>query len=190
MKSSGMKSCMKSCMKSGMKNRQEGMTLVMALLFLLILTMLSIFAASNSSLELKMAGNMQDSYSSFQSAEAGAIATMALSGTTIDPFVSLSANATDFIDGNHSYLEDPFINWVDSAEDHPLNGVSGTPAALEVSLRLTTKASICPRAIAGYSTDLLNCDYYDIASKHSEAHKASTEVHLGVVKAFIQKGNL
>ncbi len=179
-----------SSMKSCMKNRQVGMTLVMALIFLLILTLLSIFAASNSTLELKMAGNMQDSYSSFHSAEAGAIATMARSGTTFDPFVSLSAITPDFSDGHPGYSEDPFIHWVDSAEDHPLNGVSGTPAALEVSLRLTTKASICPRAKAGYSTDLLICDYYDIASKHSEAHKVSTEVHLGVVKTFIQKVNL
>ncbi len=179
-----------SSMKSGMKNRQAGMTLVMALIFLLILTLLSIFAASNSSLELKMAGNMQDSYSSFQSAEAGAIATIALSGTTFDPFVSLSAITPDFSDGNHTYSEDPFIHWLDSAEDHPLKGVSGTPATLDVSLQLTTKASICPRASAGYSADLLICDYYDIASKHSEAHKASTEVHLGVVKTFIQKVNL
>ncbi|MCP4412129.1 MAG: hypothetical protein GY808_06125 [Gammaproteobacteria bacterium] len=165
---------------------QQGVTLVVAILFLLILTILSVFAATNSSLEFKMAGNMQDSYASFQSAEAGAIGTLALSDTANDPFDGLPTeeplhpNDTDTEPG-----WDPFFSWADTANDHPLKGVYGTPAAVDVTLHLTTSATICPRAVAGYSVNLLACDHYDIESRHSEAQKATTEVHLGAVKTFI-----
>ena len=52
--------------------RQQGVALVVALLFLLVVTVISVIAASNSAIGLKMSANMQDAYSSFQSAEAGA----------------------------------------------------------------------------------------------------------------------
>ena len=165
---------------------QQGITLVVAILFLLILTILSVFAATNSSLELKMAGNMQDAYASFQSAEAGAIATLALSDTTADPFdglpteTPLHPNDTDTVPGWN-----PFIGWADDADDHPLKGVSGSPAALDVTLNMTTSATACPRAVEGFSADLLACDHYDIESLHSEVQKATTEVHLGAVKTYI-----
>jgi len=173
------------------RGSQQGITLVVAILFLLILTVLSVFAATNSSLEFKMAGNMQDSYASFQSAEAGAIGTLALSDTANDPFDGRSTedpvhpNDTDTSPG-----WDPFYSWADDAADHPLAGVSGTPAAVNVTLHLTTPATNCPRAVEGFSTDLLACDHYDIESRHAEAQKATTEVHLGAVKTFIGKAVL
>jgi len=170
---------------------QQGVTLVVAILFLLILTILSVFAATNSTLELKMAGNMQDSYTSFQSAEAGAIGTLALSDTAADPFDGLSTE--DPVHPNDTDTEpgwDPFVGWADGANDHPLRGVSGTPAAIDVTLNLTTSATACPRSVAGFSTDLLACDHYDIESVHAEAQKATTEVHLGAVKTIIGKAVL
>ncbi len=169
-----------------LRRTQQGVTLVVAILFLLILTILSVFAATNSSLEFKMAGNMQDSYASFQSAEAGAIGTLALSDTANDPFDGLSTE--DPVHPNDTDAEpgwDPFVSWADTANDHPLRGVSGTPAAVNVTLHLTTAATNCPRAVEGFSADLLACDHYDIESRHSEAQKATTEVHLGAVKTFI-----
>ncbi len=172
-------------------NNQQGVTLVVAILFLLILTVISVFAAISSSLEFKMAGNMQDSYASFQSAEAGAIGTLALSDTVADPFDGLPTD--DPVHPNDTDSDpgwDPFVGWADTANDHPLRGVSGTPAAVNVLINLTTSAISCPRAVDGFSTDLLACDHYDIESRHSEAQKATTEVHLGAVKTFIGKAVL
>ena len=62
-------------------NGERGVALVVALLFLLVVTIISVVAANNSSLGLKMAANMQDSYTSFQAAEAGAVAVLALADT-------------------------------------------------------------------------------------------------------------
>jgi len=161
-------------MKSSiLNNKQQGVTLVIAILFLLILTILSVFAATSSSLELKMAGNMQDSSASFQSAEAGAVATLALSGTAADPF-----------DGS-TETQDPFDDFAGTPSTHPLANVSGGSASITVNLTLTTVATVCPRSVEGFSADLLACDHYDIQSNHDEVQKARTEVHLGAVKTFI-----
>jgi len=83
-------------------HKQKGVTLVIAILFLLILTIISVFAATSSSLELKMAGNMQNSYSSFQAAEAGTTATLALAGhATQDPFDTIKTGASTKIANNY-----------------------------------------------------------------------------------------
>jgi len=168
--------------------KQSGITLVVAILFLLILTIISVFAASSSSLELKMAGNMQDSFTSFQTAEAGAKAVLGLAGTANDPFDGLSTEDPlhpNDTDANPGW--DPFFSWADNAVDHPLRNVSGTPSSVDVTLNLTTRGTTCPRSVQGYSTDLLSCDRYDIGAIHDEAQKAHTEVHHGVVKTVIGK---
>ena len=51
--------------------RQKGAALAMALVILLILTILGVTAMSTSSLEQKMAGNIQDMTRAFQAAESG-----------------------------------------------------------------------------------------------------------------------
>ena len=50
------------------------------LLFLLVVTIIAVTAANNSTLGLKMSASMQDSYRSFQSAEAGLDAVLGLAG--------------------------------------------------------------------------------------------------------------
>ena len=64
---------MSNPMLNAMKNaaRQSGVVLVTGLLFLLVVTIIAVTAANNSTLGLKMSASMQDSYRSFQSAEAG-----------------------------------------------------------------------------------------------------------------------
>ena len=51
--------------------RQHGVALVMAMVFLLLLTLIGVTAMNTTSLEEKMAGNLQDKNSAFQAAETG-----------------------------------------------------------------------------------------------------------------------
>ncbi len=97
---------------NAMKNptRQAGVVLVTGLLFLLVVTIIAVTAANNSTLGLKMSASMQDSYRSFQSAEAGIDAVLGLAGTAWDPFKSRDDTAaplqgfTDFEGGmNHPF---------------------------------------------------------------------------------------
>jgi len=164
--------------------KQQGVTLVVAILFLLILTIISVFAATSSSLEFKMAGNMQDSYASFQSAEAGATATLALAGTAADPFIPFRTIDPMIVKDTEM---DPFISWADTANDHPLRGVSGTPAAMGVLITSTLReTSSCPiRPGDEISVGMVSCNYYNIESRHTEALKATTGVHLGAVETVL-----
>jgi type IV pilus assembly protein PilX len=147
----------------------RGVALVVALLFLLVVTIISVVAAGNSSIGLKMSANLQDSYSSFQSAEAGVIAVLSLAGDA----------ANDPFDGNDSL--DPFAG----VTPDPLGKLNDGPSSVDVDVYLTTAATTCPRQALGYSIDLLACDYYRIESEHEVEKQARTKVNLGVVKTII-----
>lgn len=53
--------------------REQGVALVMALVFLLLLTLIGVTAMSTTALEEKMAGNMKDKNAAFQAAESALI---------------------------------------------------------------------------------------------------------------------
>jgi hypothetical protein len=157
--------------------RQQGVALAVSLLFLLVLSMISVMAASNSALGLKMSANMADSFSSFQSAEAGVIATLSLADDA----------ANDPFDGDDSL--DPFAAF-DPDTDHPLAGLNDGASNVDVRVFMTTASTTCPRSEIGSSVGLFDCDYYRIESEHEVQKKARTRVQLGVVKTIIGSGNL
>lgn len=150
--------------------QQRGIALVVALLFLLVVTVISIVAANNSTLGLRMSANMQDAYESFQSAEAGIIAALAMANSTADPF-----------DGDDSLT--PFSTLAAAA--HPLRDLPNDPNSVNVDVLLNTAGSECPRSAAGFSTELLACDYYGIEAAHQADQRSRTQVELGVVKTII-----
>ncbi len=161
-----------------MRNRstqhQQGVVLVTSLLFLLVVTIISITAANNSSLGLKMSANMQDAYQSFQVAEAGIYATLGLAGSAQDPFQ------------RQALVDEPFAGM----GTHPLRNMAADPndVPIDVDVFLIAVARACPRPLAsrgGTSIGLLDCDYYRIESEHDLAGKARTRVELGVVKTVI-----
>ena len=119
-----------------------------------------------------MAANMSDSYSSFQSAEAGVFGLLALGNTAFDPF-----NGSDSLN--------PFATV--PVNDHPLRNLNlnGGAGAVDVDVFITAGATQCPRQANGYSIELVDCDYYRVASEHQEPQKARTKVELGVVKTII-----
>lgn len=158
---------------------QRGVALVVALLFLLVVTVISVIAASNSSLGLKMSANMADSYSSFQSAEGGIIAALSLAGTgAADPFT-----------GDDEL--DPFSTF-DPNSDHPLANVDGGngPSTVDVDVFIMSRDLVCPRSASGAdsSAGRFSCDYYRVASEHEVQRKARTKVQLGVVKTVLGSG--
>lgn len=150
---------------------QRGAILVVSMLFLLVVTIIAVVAARNSSFSTKMSSNMQDSYSSFQSAEAGILAALLLSRTPNDPF-------------KRANVEEPFAAY--SAETHPLRALNDDPTtAMDVDIWFTGESLACPRSVEGFSEGLLDCDYYRIESEHEVDQRARTRVDLGVVKTLI-----
>jgi type IV pilus assembly protein PilX len=158
------------------RKQHEGVALVVALLFLLVVTVISLIAASNSTMGLKMSTNMADASESFQSAEAGVIAVLAMAKDAAnDPFI-----------GENN--DDPFANFDVEDEDHPLSNLNDGAAHTTVGIFLTNASTSCPRRIEGSSVGLLDCDYYRVESAHEVPKKARTKVTLGAVKTLIGSG--
>jgi type IV pilus assembly protein PilX len=164
-----------------MSLRQRGVALVVALLFLLVVTVISVIAASNSAIGLKMSANLQDAYSSFQSAEAGVIAALSLAGTSSDPFDGDSS--LDIFDNSDAKY------WRCNNASNPLRDLNDGACAVKTDVYLTIAATACPRSEAGYSVGLLDCDYYLVESEHEVPRKARTKVDMGVVKTIIGTSN-
>jgi type IV pilus assembly protein PilX len=151
--------------------RQQGMALVVSLLFLLVLTMIGVVAATNSRYALQMSLNTQDGLQSFQAAEAGVYAALATSGTATDLFMGFSTE--DIFDG----LSD---------EENPLASLE-TADDVTTDVFLTASATACPRRVDGSSVGLFDCDYYRIESEHDAPQRARTSINVGVVKTIIGK---
>lgn len=155
---------------SSSRHAERGAVLAVSMIFLLVVTIIAVVAARNSTFGTKMASNLQDAYSSFQSAEAGILATMLLSRTANDPFK-----------GDH--VETPFAAYTD--DDHPLRELNDEPDDVTVKVFFTGGGLACPRDDQGFSAGLLDCDYYRIESEHDVDKSARTKVDMGVVKTLI-----
>jgi type IV pilus assembly protein PilX len=156
---------------------QRGVVLVVSMLFLLVVTIISVIAARNSTFTTKMSANLQDAYSSFQSAEAGVFATMLLARTPNDPFQREDILAAD----NRSPFDDV------SADAHPLRELNDDLAdeAVGVEILFTGAALTCPRSREASSINQFVCDYYRVESEHDVDQRARTKVNMGVVKTLI-----
>jgi len=154
---------------------ERGIALATSLLFLLVVTVISVVAANNSTMGLKMSANMQDAYRSFQAAEAGVYAVLGLAGTAEDPFV------------RQDVVAEPFA---DMEENHPLRNLADDPddVPVDVDVFMVAIDRTCPRApvgAGGTSVGILDCDYYRVESEHDDPGSARTRVELGVVKTVI-----
>ncbi|MEM1110593.1 MAG: PilX N-terminal domain-containing pilus assembly protein [Pseudomonadota bacterium] len=154
--------------------KQAGVALVVTLLFLLVLSLLSIVAARNSAIGLRISGNMQDAFSSFQSAEAGALGVLLLTDTAADPF-----NGSDTLT--------PFASF-SSSGTHPLRNLNDSSSSVDVDVFFRNAGLACPRSSAPSTLGLLECDYYRVESEHAVAQKARSKVNMGVVKTVIGSG--
>ncbi len=154
--------------------RQSGVALVTGLLFLLVVTIVAVTAANNSVLGLKMSASMQDSYRSFQSAEAGVYAALGLAGTDA---------GTDLFRPGQDVVAVAFPK----DTNHPLRNQVGYPndLSVDVDVFLLSTENICTRT--AMSEKVVSCSYYRIVSEHAEPGRARTQVQLGVVKTVIRQ---
>ncbi|MCR9106133.1 MAG: pilus assembly PilX N-terminal domain-containing protein [Gammaproteobacteria bacterium] len=150
--------------------KQRGVALVVAMLFLLIVTILSVTAARNSSMSLRMSSNMQDQNNSLQSVEAALFATLALAGTADDPF-----------DRNDD--DDPFQGIA------PLSQLDDPNSVNSIEVTLLRVDGSCPRprpGRGGSSAGFFACDYYRVDGSHEVPGRARTIASLGVVKTVLK----
>lgn len=156
------------------KNTERGVALVVSLIFLLVITIMAVVAATNSKQGLTMTSNLQDSYESFQAAEAGVMAAIATAGT---------GSATDKFTGNQ-YEDDIFDEFDD--DEGPLGHLTDGSSKVTVDIFLTNFDGSCPRSrTEAYSVKEFSCDYYRVEASHEVKRKATTRVAQGVIKTTI-----
>ncbi|TGD74202.1 hypothetical protein E4634_08740 [Mangrovimicrobium sediminis] len=151
-------------------NRQRGVALVVSLIFLLIVTIISVTAARNSALSLRASGNLQDQNHSQQAADAAAFGALALAGTADDPFTASAQPVNPF-----------------AANSTPLAKLRD-PTNVEAQLTLRATEAACPRPRFerdGSSVGTFSCDYYQVDAEHEIPERARTRISLGVVKSVL-----
>lgn len=148
-------------------SRQRGVSLVVALILLAVLTLISLYVAATGGLELRMARNMQESEDSFQSAEAGVAAVLRQVRGGPDPF-------------RRQDVADPLAG----VTPNPLAALNDGAAAMDLNVVYMAGDTPCPRVEEAYSADLIVCDHYRVESRH-DTDDARTKVDQGVVKPVI-----
>ncbi|MDZ7781684.1 MAG: pilus assembly PilX N-terminal domain-containing protein [Halioglobus sp.] len=161
-----------------LQNKQQGVALVVALLFLVIVTLLAVTAARDSSFSLKMSGNMQDRYAAINAADEAAFAAGRDDPYLNDPVLTSIAGPTD-----------PPIDPFAGVTDDPLDNVAD-PDAIEVTMRSLNCNRVCPPS-SGAAEDTFSsgindpaapsCDRYHLDAQYDRPQRARTRVSVGFV---------
>ena len=145
--------------------REQGVVMLVSLLLLVMLSIIGLQGMTSSIFNLRIAGNIQNMYDSFQMADAGIAATMA-DGDSFD-----GVNKPDIFAGG-----DP-----GSTEDFIVAEVNVERLLPDVELE-------CSRSPGASSITFIGCEHYRIDSEHEDAATgARTHVFQGVVREVISR---
>ena len=143
--------------------REKGVVMMVSLLLLIILSIIGFEGMSSSTFNLRMAGNIQNLYDSFQVADAGIAAAMA-DGDSFD-----GTDQADIFAGGTS----------GSIEDFIVAEVNVTRLLPDVELE-------CPRSSAASSITFIGCEHYTVDSEHNDAVSgARTRLFEGTAKEIL-----
>jgi hypothetical protein len=137
--------------------------LLVSLLLLLILSIIGVAGMSTSIFGLRMAGNMQSMYDSFQLADAGRAAAMSDAGSFN------GGDQTDIFAGS------------DAIDTYIVAEVNVVRLLPDVELE-------CPRSPAASSIGFIACEFYTIDSEHEDAVSgARSKIFEGAAKEILAK---
>jgi type IV pilus assembly protein PilX len=178
-------------MLSPIQRRCDGSALIIALLILIVMTILGISTVTTSTQEMIMAGNTQDSSSSFQASESGITGTMSLVATSNDPF-----DGKDHTDDKDDSKFNAFYDTTspfNKKSTHPLYDVEKTGDNIAVNITIHVPIDgvtevTCPRKARGSSVDIVTCENYVLDSTHtSSSTGAHTKIAEGTSREILTK---
>ena len=137
--------------------RQQGIALITSLVFLLIVTAVSVVAAQRGGSNLRMVSNMQESAAAFQRAEEGIYQAVA-GHETNNIFQAADVGTTKTI--------------VDTAD-------------IQVTVRVDAMEGACARVPNGFSQALIQCDSFHIRSTKTGQGRARAEVNAGIMQMVL-----
>ncbi len=139
--------------------REHGIVLVMALVFLLLLTLTGLAAVTSSSLEEKMTGNTQDRNIAFQSAESALVAAETYLAGLANPSTDISADPANGIYNSTTPPTNPIWDTVAWNNSGAPNKVAiypcSPPSASCATTRLASGTPLAPGAEPRYIIEIL-----------------------------------
>lgn len=164
------------------KNKQCGSALLVALIFLGVLTMLGVSVALTSTTQLKISANSEETNRTFHSTNAGA--NLLLSETVLggnranDLLLHAKSQSGSQQDVASSFGADIYSKtYTDQEYDRQLT----------VSIKQTAKGAACPRSEKTSSAHKIACDFFDISSvyQHEVNPDYKPAVKVGVYREMI-----
>ncbi len=169
------------------KQKAAGSALIVALIFLGVLTMVGVSVTLTSTSQLKISANSQDLEDTFWATNAGA--NLALSETAVggaaiagDAMLDNKAQSMREHSADGTFLGDVF----DRVQTSPVFGFKGKNKGKEltVSIQQNGKGTSCPRSEKGSSVTKITCDYFEISSSY-EVNGYKPAVKLGVYREMV-----
>lgn len=169
-------------LRSHNKIKQCGSALLVALIFLGVLTMLGVSVALTSTTQLKISANSEETNRTFHSTNAGA--NLLLSETVLggnranDLLLHARSQSGSEQDITSSFGADIYSKaYTDQEYDRQL----------AVAIKQTAKGAACPRREKTSSTHKIACDYFDISSiyQHEVNPDYKPAVKIGLYREMI-----
>ena len=166
---------------------QSGSALLVALIFLGVLTMLGVSVALTSTTQLKISANSEETNRTFHSTNAGAnlllsktVVSGELEGDERHNDILLDAKSQSGLEQNASgsFLDDVYSKaFAGEFYDRQVN----------VSIEQKAKGTTCPRSENGSSANKIACDYFDISSiyQHEINPDYKPSVKIGIYREMI-----
>lgn len=163
---------------------QKGSALLVAMIFLGVLTAVGVSVTLSSTSQLKIAANGENINDTFHATNAGI--NLLMSRTAAKGIVSFGSDAlleSKSQSGNDESVSGTFLNAEVYTKVHAGkygNTGSGAGKVLNVSIKQKAKGAVCPRAIKGSSVTKIACDHFELTSKYA--------VSLGVYEPAVKAG--
>ncbi|THB64926.1 MAG: hypothetical protein D6B27_09475 [Gammaproteobacteria bacterium] len=167
--------------------RQDGSALLVALIFLGVLTMLGVSVALTTTTQLKISANSEETHRTFHSTNAGAnlllketVMNKSLVGTERENDVLLLEKSQSGTEQSvsSSFLSDVYAQTYSGQE---------YDRQLTVSIKQNAKGVSCPRTENASSTQKISCDYFEVSStyQHEVNPEYQPSVKIGVYREMI-----
>lgn len=176
-----------------LKNKQQGSALLVALIFLGVLTMVGVSVTLTSTSQLKISANGEEINDTFHATNAGV--NLLMSHTAAKGIVSFGSDVlleSKSQSGAEEELSSTFLNTEVYSKTHAAkygNAGSGSGKVLDVSIKQKAKGAVCPRAEKGSSVTKIACDHFELTSKYTVSNSYKPAIKAGVYREMIHSNS-
>lgn len=172
-------------MSSKLHTKQKGSALLVALIFLGVLTMVGVSVTLTSTSQLRISANGEDISDTFHATNAGINLLMSYTsakgvvaaapqseGDPTDAFLENESQSGDDESVSVDFLNNEVYSVIHNEGkgrygNKGMDGSARKGKLLDVSIRQKAKGAICPRAEKGSSVTKIACDHFEMTSKYS-----------------------